>query len=111
MVNLFGRKTRPISKGKAGKPVEFGYKTLVAANEQGLILHWEVHIAVPAVCRAQEKAGKVFAEVTADHVGCTVWRTKLFCVAQASGMSAYRNGLGKKDETRRQYERQATGMG
>jgi len=113
VVSLFDREARPIAKGKAGKPVEFGYKTVVATNEQGLVLHHEVYIGnpadeevfVPAVLAAQEKTGKVFAELAADR---GMYSAENEAVLKGLGIShVCIPKRGKKDEARRAYEQQA----
>lgn len=113
LVSLFDREARPIAKGKAGKPVEFGYKTLVATNEQGLVLHYEVHMGnpadeevfVPAVLAAQEKTGKVFREVAADR---GMYSAENEAVLKGLGIGhVCIPKRGKKDEARRAYEKQA----
>ncbi|MCL6615057.1 MAG: ISNCY family transposase [Firmicutes bacterium] len=113
VVSLFDREARPIVKGKAGKPVEFGYKTLVVTNEQGLVLHHEVYIGnpadeevfVPAVLATQEKTGKVFAELAADR---GMYSAENEAVLKGLGIRhVCIPKRGKKDEARRAYERQA----
>ncbi|MCL6559229.1 MAG: ISNCY family transposase [Firmicutes bacterium] len=113
VVSLFDRQARPIVKGKVGKPVEFGYKTVVASNEQGLVLHYEVHVGnpadeevfVPAVLATQEKTGKVFREVAADR---GMYSMENEAVLQGLGIEhVCLPKRGKKDEARRAYENQA----
>ena len=44
LVSLHEPDARPISKGRLGKPVEFGYKAQVLDNVEGIILDHSVHI-------------------------------------------------------------------
>jgi IS5 family transposase len=47
LVSLHDPDARPISKGRLGKPVEFGYKAQVVDNEDGIILDHTVEIGNP----------------------------------------------------------------
>lgn len=75
IVSLHDADARPIVKGRLGKPVEFGYKTQVADNPDGIVLDYDVHpgnprdsdLLVPAVRRIAERVGKVPRAVTADR--------------------------------------------
>ena len=66
---------RPIRKGRLGKSVEFGYKTQVVDNADGIILDHIVEIGnpadapqlAPAIARITERAGRVPTAVTADR--------------------------------------------
>jgi IS5 family transposase len=48
LVSLHEPDARPISKGRLGKPVEFGYKAQVVDNVEGIILDHSVHIGNPS---------------------------------------------------------------
>lgn len=48
IVSLHEPDARPISKGRLGKPVEFGYKAQVVDNADGIILDHSVHIGNPS---------------------------------------------------------------
>ena len=48
LVSLHEPDARPISKGRLGKPVEFGYKAQVVDNTEGIILDYSVHIGNPS---------------------------------------------------------------
>ncbi len=48
LVSLHEPDARPISKGRLGKPVEFGYKAQVLDNVDGMILDHSVHIGNPS---------------------------------------------------------------
>lgn len=47
LVSLFDPEARPICRGKLSAKTEFGYKALLAENEQRLITHYAVHIGNP----------------------------------------------------------------
>jgi transposase, IS5 family len=75
LVSLHEPDARPISKGRLGKPVEFGYKAQVMDNVDGLILDYSVHIGNPSdtglLRPAMERVAHRFAAspvlVTADR--------------------------------------------
>lgn len=75
VVSLHDPDARPIVKGRLGKPVEFGYKTQITDNADGLVLDYDVHagnppdaeLLVPAIERAVRRVGKVPNAVTADR--------------------------------------------
>ena len=75
LVSLHDPDARPIVKGRLGKPVEFGYKTQIADNADGLVLDYDVHIGnppdapllAPAIKRIGRRIGKVPRAVTADR--------------------------------------------
>ena len=48
LVSLHDPDARPISKGRLGKPVEFGYKSQVVDNSDGVVLDYSVHIGNPS---------------------------------------------------------------
>jgi IS5 family transposase len=68
------RDARPIVKGRLGKPVEFGYKTQIVDNEDGIICDHTVQMGnppdapqlVPAIRRIAARTGRVPKAVTAD---------------------------------------------
>jgi transposase, IS5 family len=74
IVSLHDRDARPIVKGRLGKPVEFGYKTQVVDNEDGIICDRTVEMGnlpdapqlVPAIRRIVTHTGRVPKAVTAD---------------------------------------------
>ena len=74
-MSLHDPDARPIVKGRLGKPVEFGYKTQIADNPDGLVLDYDVHIGnppdapllAPAIERIDRRIGKIPKAVTADR--------------------------------------------
>jgi IS5 family transposase len=48
LVSLHDPDARPISKGRLGKPVEFGFKAQVMDNTDGIIIDYSVHIGNPS---------------------------------------------------------------
>jgi IS5 family transposase len=74
-VSLHDPDARPISKGRIGKPVEFGYKAQVVDNEDGVVLDHNVEIGnppdapmlAPAIERIARRAKRVPDAVTADR--------------------------------------------
>jgi transposase, IS5 family len=66
---------RPITKGRLGKPVEFGYKAQVMDNEDGMVLDYTVKQGnpadapqlVPAVQRVRQRTGTTPRAVAADR--------------------------------------------
>jgi transposase, IS5 family len=75
LVSLHEPDARPISKGRLGKPVEFGYKAQVVDNTDGIIIDHSVHIGNPSdtglLRPAIERVATLFAVspvlVTADR--------------------------------------------
>jgi len=75
LVSLHDPDARPISKGRIGKPVEFGYKAQVLDNEDGVVLDHNVEIGnppdapmlAPAVERVTRRAKRAPDAVTADR--------------------------------------------
>jgi len=75
VVSLHDPDARPISKGRLGKPVEFGYKAQIVDNEDGVIVDHNIEIGnppdapmlVPAIERVTRRAGCVPDVVTADR--------------------------------------------
>jgi IS5 family transposase len=63
------------SKGRLGKPVEFGYKAQVADNPDGVVLDYQVQVGnpadapmlAPAIKRISQRAGRVPGAVTANR--------------------------------------------
>ena len=74
-VSLHDGDSRPIAKGRLGKPVEFGHKAQVADNVDGIILDYTVEQGnpadapqlAPAVARVAKLTGKTPRTVTADR--------------------------------------------
>ena len=75
IVSLHDPDARPISKGRLGRPVEFGYKAQIVDNEDGVIVDHNIEIGnppdapmlVPAIERISRRAGHVPDVVTADR--------------------------------------------
>ena len=75
LVSLHDVDARPISKGRLGKPVEFGYKAQVVDNVDGVILDHSVEVGnpadapqlAPAIERVTRRTGAVPRAVTADR--------------------------------------------
>jgi IS5 family transposase len=75
LVSLHEPDARPISKGRLGKPVEFGYKAQVLDNADGIIIDHSVHIGNPsdtgllrpAIERVAAQFGAAPVLVTADR--------------------------------------------
>jgi IS5 family transposase len=75
LVSLHDPDARPISKGRLGKPVEFGYKAQVVDNEDGVVLDHNVEIGnppdapmlEPAVKRVIQRTKVIPEAVTADR--------------------------------------------
>ena len=75
LVSLHEPDARPISKGRLGRPVEFGYKAQVADNADGLIVDYSVMIGnphdaellAPAIEAVGRRLGSVPTLVTADR--------------------------------------------
>lgn len=75
LVSLHDVDARPIRKGRLGKPVEFGYKTQIVDNADGVILDHTVEIGnpadapqlAPAIERITARAGRPPRAVTADR--------------------------------------------
>ena len=75
LVSLHDPDARPIRKGRLGKPVEFGYKTQVADNRDGIVLDHTVEQGnppdapqlAPAVGRIKTLLGRVPRAVTTDR--------------------------------------------
>lgn len=67
--------SRPIAKGRLGRPVEFGYKAQVIDNADGIVLDHHVVIGnppdapmlVPAIARIKSRFGRAPTAVTADR--------------------------------------------
>jgi hypothetical protein len=58
-VSLHDADARPISKGRLGKPVEFGYKAQVAENDDGVIVDHTVEpvdrLRAPSTASLQDR--------------------------------------------------------
>jgi IS5 family transposase len=75
VVSLHDRDARPITKGRLGKPTEFGYKAQIVDNEDGVIVDHNVEMGnppdapmlEPAIRRIKQRAGKTPRAVTADR--------------------------------------------
>jgi transposase, IS5 family len=75
LVSMHDPDARPIAKGRLGKPVEFGYKTQVLDNADGIVLDHSVHrgnpadapLLAPAIDRVHALLGRVVRAVTADR--------------------------------------------
>jgi IS5 family transposase len=75
IVSLHDPDARPITKGRLGRPVEFGYKAQIVDNEDGVIVDHNIEIGnppdapmlVPAIERITRRAGRVPDLVTADR--------------------------------------------
>lgn len=75
IVSLHDPDSRPIAKGRLGKPVEFGYKAQIVDNEDGVILDHNIEIGnppdaamlAPAIGRITERTGRPPRAVTADR--------------------------------------------
>lgn len=74
-VSLHDPGSRPVAKGRPGKPVEFGYKAQAAGNVGGVILDYTVEQGnpadapqlAPAVARVAKVTGKTPRTVTAGR--------------------------------------------
>jgi IS5 family transposase len=75
LVSMHDPDARPISKGRLGKPVEFGYKAQIVDNEDGVILDHNVEVGnpadapqlAPAIERIKRRTGHAPRAVTADR--------------------------------------------
>lgn len=75
VVSLHDPDARPISKGRLGKPVEFGYKAQIVDNADGVILDHNVEQGnppdapqlAPAIERVKRRVGRAPRAVTADR--------------------------------------------
>jgi IS5 family transposase len=75
IVSLHDPDARPITKGRLGRPVEFGYKAQVVDNDDGVVLDHHIQIGnppdapglVPAVARVIARFGRAPRAVTADR--------------------------------------------
>lgn len=74
-VSLHDGDTRPIAKGRLGKPVEFGHKAQVTDNDDGIVLDHTIEVGnppdapqlAPAVARITTRTGRPPRTVTADR--------------------------------------------
>jgi hypothetical protein len=75
LVSLHDPDTRPIAKGRIGKPVEFGYKAQVVDNEDGVVFDYDLREGnpadagqlAPAIERVIRRVGTPPAAATADR--------------------------------------------
>lgn len=75
LVSLHDPDARPITKGRLGKPVEFGYKAQVIDNDDGIVLDHNVEagnpadapMLAPAIERITARTGRPPRAVTADR--------------------------------------------
>jgi IS5 family transposase len=75
LVSLHDPDARPIAKGRINKPVEFGYKTQVVDNEDGIVVDYSVEQGnpgdaaqlAPAIARITHRTGKTPRAVAADR--------------------------------------------
>lgn len=75
IVSLHDPDARPITKGRLGKPVEFGYKAQIVDNEDGVIVDHNIEqgnppdapMLQPAIQRIKRRAGRAPRAVTADR--------------------------------------------
>jgi transposase, IS5 family len=75
LVSLHEPDARPISKGRLGRPVEFGYKAQIVDNVDGIVVDHNVEIGnppdgpqlEPAIARIAARAGHAPTAVTADR--------------------------------------------
>ena len=75
VVSLHDPDARPITKGRLGRPVEFGYTAQVVDNADGVVLDHGVHVGnppdapllAPAIGRIAARFGHVPRAVTADR--------------------------------------------
>jgi IS5 family transposase len=75
VVSLHDPDARPITKGRLGRPVEFGYKAQVVDNADGVVLDHSLHVGnppdapllVPAIARVAARFGRAPRAVTADR--------------------------------------------
>ena len=74
-VSLHDGDARPIAKGRLGKPVEFGYKSQLVDNDDGVVLDHTVQQGnpadapqlAPAIARVITRTGRKPRTVTADR--------------------------------------------
>jgi len=113
LVSIFDAEARPICKGKVGKPVEFGYKAVLASNGQGLILSYDVRVGnpsdvnlfVPEIMQAKENTGLQFKEAAGDR---GMYSAQNELDAKVLGIERVATPKrGKKSAERQAYERQA----
>lgn len=75
VVSLADGDVRPISKGRLGRPVEFGFKAQIVDNVDGIVLDHNVEIGnppdagqlAPAIARIRDRAGTAPDVVAADR--------------------------------------------
>ena len=75
IVSLHDPDARPITKGRLGRPVEFGYKAQLVDNDDGIIVDHNVEtgnppdapMLLPAIERIRARTGRTPRAVTADR--------------------------------------------
>jgi transposase, IS5 family len=75
LVSLHDPDARPIRKGRIDRPVEFGYKTQVIDNDDGIVVDYALEAGnppdapqlAPAISRIRRRAGRTPRSVTADR--------------------------------------------
>lgn len=112
LVSVFDPDARPIRRGKAYKPTEFGYKVCLTESEERLITGYAVYVGnpadkdllVPNVKEHVRRTGRVPKGAATDR---GFWKRDNERALQAMGIQQvslpYR---GKQNPTRRQRERQ-----
>ncbi len=113
IVSIFDPGARPIKKGKAHKPVEFGRKVLIAESEEGIITYYDVYegnpsdesLLVEAVLRHGDGVGSIPNEVAADRGFYSRENEETLTEIGVKRVSIPKRG--KKDKKRREYESSA----
>lgn len=112
LVSIYDLKARPIKKGKRGKPVEFGRKVSVHTNEQGLVTGWRVYEGNPSDNTTVIESIEQFTETTGQKPregaydrGGYSRSVEEACLEKGVRLAIPK--VGKKDATRRDYERKA----
>lgn len=75
LISLHDPDARPISKGRLGRPVEFGFKAQVVDNADGIVLDHSLHVGAPAdapllapaIERVRRRFGRAPRAVAADR--------------------------------------------
>jgi len=112
IVSIFEPHTAIISRGKAGKPVEYGRKVWLDEVEGGIVTRWEVLEGnpndklqwIPSLDAHQQRFGKPPTQASADR---GVYSAPNEAEAKRRGIKrVVLPKPGKKSEKRRQYEKQ-----